>query len=151
MQPFFEDYLERQAELHIELEQAISGLSVSALNWSPDPDINSLAVLIVHLTGAERYWIGDIAAQVSSDRNRAAEFEVEGLDEDNLRQRLTDSRTFARQTLESFSLSDLEQKRYTPMNEREVTVGWALLHALEHTALHAGHAQLMRQMWEQQA
>lgn len=151
MHPFFEDYLERQATLHAELEQAMSGLSVNALNWSPDPDINSMAVLVVHLTGSERYWIGDIAAQKPSNRNRAAEFEAEGLDEDDLRQRLTDSRAFARQTLESFTLAELEQKRFAGMNEREVTVGWALLHALEHTALHAGHAQLMRQMWEQQA
>ena len=151
MHTFFEDYLERQAELHTDLEQAVAGLSVNALNWSPDPDINSLAVLIVHLTGSERFWIGDVAAQIPSNRNRAAEFEVEGLDADDLRSRLTNNRTFTRQTLESFSLSDLEQKRHTPNNEREVTVGWALLHALEHTALHAGHAQLMRQMWEQQA
>ena len=28
-------------------------------------------------------------------------------------------------------------------------VAWALLHALEHTAIHLGHMQIMRQLWEQ--
>jgi hypothetical protein len=29
-------------------------------------------------------------------------------------------------------------------------IAWSLLHALEHTALHLGHMQLTRQLWEQQ-
>lgn len=152
MHPFFQDYLELLADHHLNLEKAIDGLSVNALQWTPDPDINSLTVLVVHLTGAERYWIGDVAAQMPSNRNRSAEFEAEGLNEEALRERLQANRDFAREALERLTLEDLEQERVTPAGDgRKVTVGWALLHALEHTALHAGHAQLMRQLWQQQA
>jgi hypothetical protein len=28
-------------------------------------------------------------------------------------------------------------------------VGWALLHALEHTAIHLGHIQITQQLWDQ--
>jgi ankyrin repeat protein len=28
-------------------------------------------------------------------------------------------------------------------------VAWCLAHALEHTALHLGHMQITRQLWEQ--
>jgi hypothetical protein len=28
-------------------------------------------------------------------------------------------------------------------------VGWALCHILKHTALHLGHLQITRQLWEQ--
>jgi hypothetical protein len=29
-----------------------------------------------------------------------------------------------------------------------ITAGWALNHALAHTALHIGHAQITRQLWD---
>ncbi|MBI5668815.1 MAG: DUF664 domain-containing protein [Chloroflexi bacterium] len=150
MHPFFQDYLDRLAELHLELEKAIDGLSLDALQWTPDPDINSLTVLVVHVTGAERYWIGDVALQLPSNRNRASEFEAEGLNEEALRERLQASRDFAREALDRLRLEDLDLPRASSMDGREVTVGWALLHALEHTAQHAGHAQMMRQLWQQQ-
>lgn len=153
---FFEDYLERLEALHRDLEQAIAGLSVEALDWVPRPDMNSLCVLIVHLTGAERYWIGDMAGQIPSGRDRAAEFKVSGLDETTLEQRLQDSLMFARGVLETLTLDDLAAERpspnpaFKPSTERgTVTAGWALLHALEHTALHTGHAQIARQLWDQ--
>ncbi len=151
MHPFFTDYLERLATLHLEIEKAIDGLSVDALQWTPDPDVNSLMVLVVHLTGAERYWIGDVALEQPSNRNRPSEFEAAGFNEEDLRARLQASRDFAREGLERLTLADLEQTRHAPLTNREVTVGWALLHALEHTAIHAGHAQIMRQLWQQQA
>jgi hypothetical protein len=150
MQPFFEEYLKLQANLHQELEKTITGLSVTALNWSPTPDSNSLGVLLVHLTGAERYLIGDVVAQIASNRNRDAEFQTRDADETILRQRLTDNRAFTRQVLENLSVEDLNSPRIFPRDGRDCTVAWALLHALEHTALHVGHAQLTRQLWEQQ-
>jgi hypothetical protein len=30
-----------------------------------------------------------------------------------------------------------------------MTVAWAVLHAVDHTALHLGHIQITRQLWEQ--
>ncbi|MCL4876749.1 MAG: DUF664 domain-containing protein [Anaerolineae bacterium] len=151
MDRFFEDYLERLHDLHQDIEKAIDGLPPEALDWSPMNDTNSINVLVVHLTGAERYWIGDVAGQDPSDRNRDAEFEAKGLDAAALKHRLASSEAYARQLLAALSVNDLGQERLSPRSSRTFTVSWALLHAMEHTALHVGHIQMTRQWWEQRA
>jgi hypothetical protein len=67
---------------------------------------------------------------------------------DVLKKRLEDNLAYARKTLERFTLRDLEARRISPREGREVTVAWALLHALEHATLHLGHIQITRQLWE---
>jgi len=61
--PILEDYLERLQALHESIESAIEGLPQAALDWVPGPDMNSFAVLVTHVAGAERYWIGDVAGR----------------------------------------------------------------------------------------
>ena len=149
MQPLFESYLDRLQELHDDILQAISRLPQAALDWVPGPGMNSLSVLVVHVTGAERYWVGDVVARDPSDRDRAVEFRVQGLDAATLEKRLGDTLDHTRGVLEELTLQDLETVRVSPRDGREFTVAWALAHALEHTAVHAGHAQITRQLWEQ--
>ncbi len=149
MMPFFEEFFDRISEMFRDIEHAITGLPVEGLDWSPAPDMNSFNVLVVHTTGAARYWVGDVAGSDPSERNRAAEFEVSGLDEAALKQRLAETLSYIKGVLETLSLDDLKIERISPKNERTFTVGWALLHALEHTAIHVGHMQIMRQLWEQ--
>lgn len=147
MHPFYQDFLDRLGELHREIDHALDGLPVDALDWSPGPEMNSLGVLIVHLTGAERYWIGDVACQQPSTRDRAAEFRTLGVDVATLKQRVAEQDAYIRQALETLKVADLEAGRVSPRDGRPFTVAWALLHALEHTALHVGQIQLTRQMW----
>jgi uncharacterized damage-inducible protein DinB len=111
--------------------------------------MNSISVLLYHLTGAERFWIGDVAAQESSNRDRDAEFRVQGVDTDVLKKRLSDNLEYAQRVLDPMSLQDLESSRPSPRDGRDVKVAWALLHALEHATLHLGQIQLTRQLWEQ--
>jgi uncharacterized damage-inducible protein DinB len=149
MDKFFRDYMDRLEELHREISDAIKGLSPEALDWVPGRKMNSMAVLVVHLVGAERYWIGDIAGGDRSGRIRAQEFQVRGFEYQELIERLVQSEAFSRGILERLSVADLTTKRSSPDNENTFTIGWALLHALEHTAIHLGHIQIARQMWEQ--
>jgi len=104
---------------------------------------------VFHLTGAERFWIGDVAAHEPSDRNRDSEFKVKGLGTDILKKRLDEALSYAKITLEKFSLQNLETPCRSPQTDRDFTVGWALLHALEHATEHNGQIQLTRQLWEQ--
>ena len=150
MEQFLTDYLERLQSLHEDMKDTIKGLSQAALDWVPGPGMNSLCVLIVHTAGAERYWIGDVACQDPSDRNRGTEFEVKDLASDQLAMRLDRGLIYVRKAMENLRLSNLKEIRISPRDNREYTTGWALAHALEHTALHLGHAQLTRQLWEQQ-
>ncbi len=149
MQTYFADYLSLLRSCHNDVDKALDGLPPEALDWVPGQDMNSISVLVFHLTGAERFWIGDVAAQEPSDRDRDAEFKVKGLGTDALKKRLDDTLTHAGAALEKFSLQDLELPRRSPQTNREFTIGWALLHALEHAREHAGQIQITRQLWEQ--
>ena len=149
MQTFFTDYLNNLREFHDEIRTAIKGLSPTALDWTPGPGINSINVLVTHLTGAERYWIGDVVAGDPSVRDREAEFRVKGLSEQELIQRLSDNEAFFQKALKPLALQELEQSRISSRNGQNVTVGFAVCHVLKHTALHLGHMQITRQLWEQ--
>lgn len=149
MQTYFAEYLSLLQNCHNDIHKALDGLTPAALDWSPGQDMNSISVLIIHLTGAERYWIGDVAAGEPSDRDREAEFKVKNLGTDALKKRLDATLNHANTALEKLTLSDLEASRVSPRDGREFTVGWALLHALEHSTLHLGQIQLTRQLWEQ--
>jgi len=147
--PILEDYWEQLQTLHEGIERAIEGLPQAAWDWAPGPDMNSLAVLIVHVAGAERYWIGDVAGRDPSARDRAAEFRTRGVDGAVLKRRLTEVLSHSRAVLEKLTLSELEELRVSPRDGRQFTVAWSLAHALEHTALHLGHIQITRQLWQQ--
>jgi uncharacterized damage-inducible protein DinB len=149
MQTFFKDYINLLQERHDEILEALDGLPPAALDWTPGPDMNSISVLVFHLTGSTRYWIGDIAAQESSNRDRDAEFKVQDIDVDILKQRLADNLEYTRSALSKFTIEDLQTTRQSARNGRTFTVAWALLHALEHTTLHLGQIQITRQLWEQ--
>lgn len=146
MQPFFEDYLLNLNELHSEINRALENLPPAALDWSPAADMNSINVLVTHTIGAQRFWIGEAVAGDPANRDREAEFKVRGLDADTLVQRLNESHAYARSILEGLIVDDLAGIR--DLRERERSVAWILGHALKHTAIHTGHIQLMRQLWE---
>jgi uncharacterized damage-inducible protein DinB len=149
MEQFFADYLERLQSLHDDMKATFQDLSQTALDWVPGPGMNSLGVLVAHTAGAERYWIGDVAFQDPSDRDRAAEFRAQGMDAAQLGRRLDNNLVYVRGGMDKFSLDDLKKLRVSHRDDQKFTAGWALSHALEHTALHLGHAQVTRQLWEQ--
>ena len=149
MHSIYADYLDRLDELHMDCMRAIDGLPREALDWVPGLNMNSLCVLIVHLTGAERYWLGDVVGQDRSDRDRESEFLACELDESTLKARLSESMTYARDLLETLTVEDLGSNRTSPRDGRTFTVAWSIFHALEHTAIHVGHIQILRQLWEQ--
>jgi uncharacterized damage-inducible protein DinB len=144
---FYTEYLGLLINLHTEVIKAIEELPQEALDFKPSEDIPSICVLVVHIAGAERYWIGDVAAMDPSDREREAEFKARGLSASTLGQRLDISMEYARTRLSSMSMEDLADSRVSPRDSRQFTVSWALLHALEHTAIHLGHIQIIRQLW----
>lgn len=147
MHTFYADWLNNLQELHRDIEKALDGLPQAALDWSPKPGVNPITALVVHLTGAERFLVGEIVAGEAANRDREAEFRAQGLLSSALLQRLAGSRAYLAGALESLTPADLETKRI--LRGREVTAGWVLGHALKHTATHLGHIQVMRDLWEQ--
>jgi uncharacterized damage-inducible protein DinB len=149
MQRFFEALLDRFCELHAEIERALEELPPEAMDWTPGPDMNSLSVLVVHLSGAERYWVGDVVNGDSSNRNRDAEFQVKGLGAAQLKQQLKELESYEKTAFAAMDASELEEQRISPRDGRQYAVAWALTHALEHTAIHVGHIQILIQLWKQ--
>ena len=149
MQTFFNEYFHLLQDCHNGIIQTIDGLPSEALDWVPGKDMNSITVLVFHTSGSVRFWIGDIVAQEDSNRDRDAEFRARDVEVDVLKKRLADNIEYARTALENMSLQDLETTRVRPSDGRELTVTYALLHALEHAREHLAHIQMTRQLWEQ--
>jgi len=146
---FYEELFDRFHELHADIKQALESLPPEALDWTPGPEMNSVSVLVTHLTGAERYLVGDVVMGDPSNRDREAEFRAAGLAKSALLQRLADTEAYTRVAFESLKLSDLETTRTHPRHGNQVSVTFALTHALEHVATHLGHIQLTVQLWMQ--
>jgi uncharacterized damage-inducible protein DinB len=146
MDPVIEAYLDVLTILHEGCREQISGMTQEALDWRPGADMNSLAVLVVHITGAERYWIGDVVMGEESGRDRNSEFLTAGLSEDALAALLDGSLDYVRKAFDGLSVEQLAEVRISPRDGREYTVAWAIAHVLEHTALHLGHMQITNQL-----
>jgi uncharacterized damage-inducible protein DinB len=150
MQPFFQDYLHRLTDLHQDILNAIQGLPVEALDWTPiqrsNTEMNSINVMVTHICGSERYWIGEIACGDDSKRVRAEEFKVSGLNAAELSSQIIAATKYAEEALQNLSINDLSHVKSHTRDGMPVTVGWALLHALEHAAVHLGHIQITQQL-----
>lgn len=144
--PFFKDYLERLEDLQRRLNQEVQDLPEEALDWSPGPKMNSVAVLLAHIAGLLREGM-DIALNEPPKRVREQEFQTRGVAGPEMLHRLDAVIDYARQALSRLGLEDLDQARTD--EDGPVTCGWALLHALEHAYLHLGHLQLTCQMLRQ--
>jgi uncharacterized damage-inducible protein DinB len=149
METFFADYIKVLEQLHTDFKSALQGLPPEALDWKPGSETNSLTVLAVHTAGSERYWVGDVVAEETSNRDRESEFRTQDLSTADLVARLDASLSYIQQVLEKLDMARLNEDRYIARSQRTVSCGWALLHVIEHTAQHTAHAQLTRQLWEQ--
>lgn len=150
MHALFADMIDRLTILHGDIVATLEGLPHEALDWAPGPETNSLAVLATHVAQSDRYWIGQMAGGEDAQRVRSAEFEARGRSAGELIALLEAELAHSRGVIESLTLEDLGAT-YAHPERGAVRVGWSLLHALTHTALHAGHMQITRQLWDQRS
>lgn len=153
MQQFFADMLNRIEDLHRYYAQYLDGLTTEQLDWKPGDDMNSLGILAVHVTQSERYWIG-VALDDVIQRDRPAEFEAHGYTVDALLQRFDNNRAYyatAFASADTNTFDEVVQSPLFPDRPFTCTRGWALLHALDHTAEHLGHVGITRQLLDAQA
>lgn len=151
MEPLFRDLLNRFDALHGEIKKSIHGLNTKALDWVPAGETNSINVLVTHLAAAEKFWAVDIPQGRDSHRERPKEFLVRGLQESDLIQILDTTLEEINSAFEKMAVADLEQMRHSKQHQMDMSAGWAILHALEHTAIHVGHIQLTVQFLERAA
>lgn len=145
---FFETYDELLNDLLERMDGVFSDLPVDALDWTPDPAMNSMTVLIVHTLAALDYWIGHMLGGKPSNRDRSSEFEVHGYSKAKLHDLLKETRETVNQVLGGLTMEDLENKEYSAIHKDYFTGNFSLAHALQHTALHVGHMEITRELWE---
>jgi uncharacterized damage-inducible protein DinB len=146
-----DNYLRRIEDLRGQVIDLIGDLPPEALNWRPvegddDHATNSLAVIATHLAGAEHFWIGEVIGRRPSTRDREAEFGITANDAADLIRLLEKAGTETKEILSELSEADLIGTR--AVKDRTVPVRWALLHVVDHTALHLGHMQITYQLWQ---
>lgn len=150
MQPELRDYLERIEDLRGQVRMLIADLPVVALNWRPvegddDHVTNSLAVMAVHVAGAEHFWIGEVVGGLPATRDRDREFLLEVDSVEPLLARLEEVAAETRTVFASLKIADLD--KIIDVRGHEATYRWGILHVIEHTALHLGHMQITYQLW----
>ena len=75
-----EDYLSLYERYWQRYTELLLPLPAAALNWRPpvtgagaDPATNTAAAIAAHVSGGQRYWIGEVIGGVPAQRDRAAE------------------------------------------------------------------------------
>jgi len=149
MLKFIEPVYELIEDLFERMDGLFSDLPDEALDWTPDPAMNSMTVLVVHITGALQYWVGEMLGGEPARRDRSAEFQARDLSKAELHDKIKTVLAQTKRVLEGVTMADLEGKRYSTVHKDYFEGAFALAHALEHTALHVGHMEITRELWEQ--
>lgn len=114
------------------------------------PESNTLFALATHLVGAGEFWVLVLVGQRNIPRERSTEFHATGQVRDLLA-RYERWIQDVHEVLDTLPDSCLDEQASVPAGYHSTTtralsdVRHALLHAVEHSALHLGHIQLTRQ------
>ena len=130
----------------------LRGLSDKDLNRPLTlPETNTLFALATHLVGAGEFWVLVVAGGRNIPRDRSAEFQASGSLAD-LTARYERWIAGLHEVLDALLPDQMEQRidlsryRSTSSGSEKVSVREALLHAVEHSALHLGQIQITRQI-----
>jgi uncharacterized damage-inducible protein DinB len=134
--------------VHEEIYAAVEPLRDDDLNWTHPHLSNTIGILLRHIAGSERYWIGQVVGGRTIERDRAAEFAREPLHKTPLVDGLRDAQALAGTVLAGLRAADLHDEVEVAWrgSARTFTRGRALLHSLQHTAYHCGQIQLFKKM-----
>lgn len=127
------------------IERCLEVLSDEDVWWRASDGSNSIGNLLLHLEGSTRTWIISVAGGSHSPRDRQQEFdEREQIPRATLIARLRQTLAEADEVLASMETEVLLERRQSPWEE--VTVLWAVYHAVEHFAMHAGQIIMLAKM-----
>lgn len=142
-------YIELFKSAHQQMRDIIVDMSEDELIWCPiEGETNSASVLMIHVLGAERFRIHQIAGGIDVNRDRESEFVPSSVTLDNLLDYLKEVDTDTQKVFESLSSSALDKivpavRSY----EKDEPVRWHVLHTVEHFGIHIGHLSLNRQLY----
>ena len=135
---FLTDYLPK-------IERCLEVLSDEDVWWRANEGSNSIGNLLLHLEGSTRTWIISVVGGSQSSRDRQQEFDERAqITRTELMARLRKTLADADEVLARLDAEALPERRQSPWEE--VTVFWAVYHAVEHFAMHAGQIIMLAKM-----
>ncbi len=135
---FFADYL-------VKIVRCLDTLDEESVWWRANPESNSIGNLILHLDGSTRMWALGVAGKRQIARDRDSEFTERGpLAKSALLARLRSTLAEVDEVLALLGYSVMLERRASPHGE--VTVLWAVLHAVEHFSMHTGQIILLTKL-----
>jgi uncharacterized damage-inducible protein DinB len=148
MDPLITPISQTVTYLHDDIFDAVASLGDAAINWTHPPLTNTIGILLRHIAGSERQWIGAVAGGLALDRNRDAEFAKEQLQKAPLVDNLRRAHENVQTVLAALTASDLAAEIEVTWRgkARRVTKAWAILHSVQHTAYHLGQIRLFAKM-----
>ena len=128
------------------IEACLDLLTEADVWWRPNEQSNSIGNLVLHLEGSTRKWILNVVAGRNLPRDRDAEFAERGpIEKSVLLARLASTMAEVDRVLATLDKSTLLEQRQSGKDEN-VTVLWAVMHALEHFAMHTGQIILITKL-----
>ncbi len=138
-----------------DLFAAMEGIPEEDLNaWKPAAardgghEMNTFAAMAIHVASAGEFMTLHAVGGAPSNRVREGEFSATGTLAD-IQARYDGWLDGLHTLLDGLTEEDFNGQTTEP---RYIERGWpvaeVLLHALDHTALHVGHMQVQRQLWE---
>ncbi|MEP7087754.1 MAG: DinB family protein [Gemmatimonadota bacterium] len=135
---FFEDYLSK-------IIRCLDTLDEESVWWRANPDSNSIGNLLLHLDGSTRMWVLGVAGGRRIVRDRDAEFAERGpLAKSALMARLRATLAEVDEVLGRLDHAAMLERH--PSTKGDVTVLWAILHAVEHFSMHTGQIILITKL-----
>lgn len=138
------------------VKNAAYGLTDAQAAATPTTSPLSVGGLIKHLTFAERGWLQDVLGETAPAQETTEEEYLDGfrmLDGERIADLLADyERACAETDATLRSIEDMDQevpvpegRPWLPTDISAWTVRWVVLHLIEETARHAGHADVIRE------
>lgn len=122
-----------------------AGVDDAVARFPAVPSGTTLGGVVKHLTNVERMWVQYLWAgldDVHLDREHWTPSEAEGLDA----LLVGYSETWARNDELVWAAADLDVVCARTWRGHRLTLRWTLVHLLEETARHAGHADILREL-----
>jgi len=148
MDPMIVPYAQALEILHTDFHRVVEPLTDQEINWRHPYLSNTIGILLRHVAGSERYWIGEVVGGRPAQRNRASEFGHEPLSKGPLVEDLREAQAVATAVLERLTAADLLAEVEVTFRGRtsQATRAWAILHSLQHASYHLGQVQLFKKM-----
>ncbi|MPZ98447.1 MAG: DUF664 domain-containing protein [Dehalococcoidia bacterium] len=132
-------------ERHVDMSDLVSGLPEGALDWRPSEGVNSLAGLVRHILHVEGAMVAAAGGDTTLwDPTQGARLEESGSEQDLL-DAIEACDAAMKTVLPGLTPDDLARSH--PGESR--SVGSGLVEEFDHSAMHYGHMQVTRLLWEQ--